>query len=122
MDFVVNLSKCRRKNRIYENILVVVDRLTKKRIYESMSSMETEDLLEAMHKRIFSCYGLSNSIVSDRGGQMISKLWHRICERYGIKIKLSSAHHSKIDGQIENANKVMKNYLRAYVRYAQGLF
>lgn len=74
LDFVVNLPKCRRRNRIYENILMVVDRLTKRRIYEPMSSMGTEDLLKALQRRIFSCYGLPRSIVSDRGGQMISKL------------------------------------------------
>lgn len=72
-----------------------------------------------MHRRIFSCYELSNSIVSDKNGQMISKLWQKICEKYEIESKLSSAHHSKIDGQIENANKVMKNNFRTYVRHAQ---
>lgn len=32
---------------------------------------------------------------------------------------MSSAHHPETDGQTENANKIMKNYLRAYVHYAQ---
>lgn len=84
-----------------------------------MGPMGTENLLEALHRRIFSCYGLPRTIVSDRGGQMISQLWQRICQRYGIKSKLSSAHHPETDGQTENANKVMKNYLRAYVKYSQ---
>ena len=99
--------------------MIVVDRLTKRRIYEPMGPMGTEDLLEALHRRVFSCYGLPKFIVSDRGGQMISKLWQRICQRYGIKSKLSSAHHPETDEQIENVNKILKNYLRAYVRYAQ---
>lgn len=84
-----------------------------------MADMGTEDLLEALHRRVFSCYGLPKSLVNDQGGQMISKLWQRICKRYGIKSKPSSAHHPETDGQTENASKVMKNYLRAYVRYAQ---
>ena len=50
---------------------------------------------------------------------MTSTLWRRLCERYGIKVKFSSAHHPETDGQTENANKVMKNYLRAYVSYLQ---
>lgn len=52
MDFVVDLPKYRRRNRIYENVLVVVDRLTKRKIYEPMGPMTTEDLLEALHRRI----------------------------------------------------------------------
>ena len=50
---------------------------------------------------------------------MTSKLWRRLCKRYSIRIKFSSAQHPETDGQTENANKVMKNYLQAYVNYAQ---
>ena len=119
LDFVTKLPKCRRRNQVFENILIIVDRLTKRRLYESMTSMGTQDLFEALKRRVICCYGLPQSIVSDRGGQMTAKLWNRICTRYGIKNKLSSAHHPETDGQTENANKVMKNYLRAYVRYVQ---
>ena len=51
---------------------------------------------------------------------MTSTLWRRLCERYGIRIKFSLAQHPETDGQTENANKVMKNYLRAYVSYTQN--
>ena len=34
-------------------------------------------------------------------------------------MKFSSAHHPKTDGQTKNANKVMKNYLRANISYTQ---
>ena len=50
---------------------------------------------------------------------MTSTLWRRLCQRYGINVKFSSAHHPETDGQTENANKVMKNYLRAYISHVQ---
>ena len=50
---------------------------------------------------------------------MTSTLWRRLCERYGIKVKFSSAQHSETDGQTKNANKVMKNFLQAYVNHVQ---
>ena len=50
---------------------------------------------------------------------MTSTLWRRLCERYGIRIKFSSAQHPETDGQTKNANKVMKNYLRVYVSHSQ---
>jgi hypothetical protein len=84
-----------------------------------MSFMRTKDLLDVMKRRIFCCYDLSRSIISDREKQMTAKLWKRICERYRIKLKLSSAHHSETNDQTENANKIMKNYLRAYIHFAQ---
>ena len=119
LDFVVKLPKCHRRGRTYENILVIVDRLTKRRLYEPMVDIGTKDVLEVLKRRVFSTYGLPNSIVHDRGTQLTAHLWKRICQRLGVKSKPSSAHHPETDGQTENANKVMKNYLRAYVRHAQ---
>ena len=74
MNFVMNLPKCRRKNRVYENILIVMNRLIKKKIYESMKFMNTKNLLKILHRRIFNCYEFSRFIVSDRENQMIFKL------------------------------------------------
>ena len=120
MNFVMNFSKCRKKNKIYKNILIMIDRFTKKKIYEFMKFMKTKNLLKILHRRIFNCYDFSISIINDRKKQMISKLWQKICKKYEINNKLSFAHHSKIDEQTKNANKIMKNYLKIYVKYAQN--
>ena len=72
-----------------------------------------------MHWRVFLVYGYPLSILNDREGQMTSTLWKRLCERHGIRIKFLSAQHPETDGQTKNANKVMKNYLQAYVSHVQ---
>ena len=118
LDFVVELPECHR-GKTFWHILVVVDRLTKRRIYKPLKSLSTAEFIEAMNRRVFSTHGYPLTIVNDRGGQMTSKLWKRLCERHSIRIKFSSAQHLETDGQTENANKVMKNYLQAYVNYAQ---
>ena len=119
LDFVVNLPEYCRRNQNFQHILVVVDRLTKQRIYEPLEGLSTSEFIEAMHRHVFSAHGYLFSIVNNCEGQMTSKLWRRLCERYSIRIKFSSAQHPETDGQTENANKVMKNYLQAYVNYAQ---
>jgi hypothetical protein len=118
-DFVTKLSKCRRRNQIFQNILVIVNRLTKRKLYESMTNIEIQNLFDAFKRRVFCCYDLPTSLMNDRGEQITAKLWKRICNRYDIKNKMFSAHHPETNDQIENANKSMKNYLRAYVKYAQ---
>ena len=90
---------------------MVVDRLTKQRIYEPLETLHTGEFIEAMHWRVFSAHGYPLSIVNDREGQMTSTLWKKLCECYGIRVKFSSAQHPETDGQTKNANKVMKNYL-----------
>ena len=119
LDFVVHLPECHRRNRVFQHILVVVDRLTKQQIYEPLENLSTSEFIDAMYRRVFSAHGFPLSIVSDRGGQMISTLWKRLCQRYGINVKLSLAQHPETDGQTENSNKVMKNYLQAYISHVQ---
>ena len=58
-------------------------------------------------------------MVNDQEGQMTVMMWKQLCKRYGINIKFSLAHHPEIDGQTKSANRVMKNYLRAYIVYTQ---
>ena len=119
IDFITKLPPCHRKGRTYENIMVVVDRLSKDRIFEPLTSLEVNDVYEAFNRRVLCTKGLPASVVSDRGSQFISHLWTRICQRKGIKIKLSSAHHPETDGQTEIVNKGIKAFLRSYVAYLQ---
>ena len=49
LDFVVDLLQCHRRNRIYCHILVVVDRLTKRRLYEPLETLSTGEFIEVMN-------------------------------------------------------------------------
>ena len=50
---------------------------------------------------------------------MTSTLWKQLCKKYGISIKFSSTYYPETDGQTENANKVVKNYLSAHINHIQ---
>ena len=97
----------------------MVNRLTKQRIYKPLESFSTSKFIKAMNHWVFLSYGYPLTIVNDRKGQIISTLWRRLCERWGIKIKFFLAQHLETDEQTKNANKVIKNYLRAYVSHTQ---
>ena len=49
LDFVVDLPEYHRRNRIYCLILVVVDRLTKRRLYEPLETLSTGKFIEVMN-------------------------------------------------------------------------
>ena len=68
LDFVVELPECHRRNRVYCHILVVVDKLTKQRIYEPLKGLSTSEFIEAMNHWVFLSHGFPLSIVNDRGG------------------------------------------------------
>jgi transposase InsO family protein len=68
---------------------------------------------------VFKLHGLPDTIVSDRGPQFASEFWKHVCERLGIEQSRSMAFHLQTDGQTEQMNAIMEQYLRVFVNYQQ---
>ena len=119
VDFITPLPKCLRYGRIFEHIMVVVDRLSKKKKFVALDSLEVQAVVQAFIDWIWREEGYPKSIVSDRGSQFVSHFWQRLCQRIGTSPKLSTSFHPETDGQTESANSALKQYLRAYVNYSQ---
>jgi len=119
MDYVVNLPDCERDGITYKHILVVVDRLTKMRHFIPCASLEADELASRFLQAIYSLHGCPDNIISDRGSQFISTFWNTLSKRLGVTLKPSSAYHPQTDGQTENANAFMEQYLRTYINFVQ---
>ena len=119
MDYVGPLPSSTYQGVTYRYILVVVDRLTKMRHIEPCVTMEAREAAQIYYRSVWKLHGLPDDITSDRGTQFTSHFWDRLCERVGTKARLSTAYHPQTDGQTENANNVMEQYLRHYVNYMQ---
>lgn len=79
LNFVVKLPECHQRGRIYKNVLMIVNRLTKRRLYKLITEIEIKTVLKILKRRIFSIYGLSDSIVHDKSTQLIIHFWKQIC-------------------------------------------
>jgi len=121
VDFIIDLpkSKSETTGQICRNIMVVTDRLSKQRHLIGCGSMEAKYTARLFLHHVWKHHGLPRTIVSDRGTQFTSKLWQRLCQRLGISTKLSTAFHPETDGQSENSNQILEQYLRSYVNYLQ---
>ena len=112
MDFITDLPE----SSTYDSIMVIVDHDVSKGIIlipcrKTIDAFETAKLyLDQVYRR----FGLPNSIISDRGPQFASRVFQLICERMGIKSKMSTAYHPQTDGQTERANQEVEAYLRIY--------
>ena len=116
MDFVTGLPR----SNDHDAIWVVVDRLTKQRhLVPCRTSVDARDLADLFLQHVFRLHGLPLTITSDRGPQFASAFWHRLCARLGVEPRLSTAFHPQTDGQIEQMNTVMEQYLQSYVNYIQ---
>jgi len=120
IDFVIGLPKSLGLNgELCQNLIVVVDRLTKQVYTISINNIIAEFIAAAFYQHIWKLYELPSSIISDRKTQFVSHFWHELCTRLDIQANLSTAFHPQTDGQIERLNAIIEQYLRAYVNYLQ---
>ncbi|MBW0461907.1 hypothetical protein O181_001622 [Austropuccinia psidii MF-1] len=104
----------------FDSILVIVDRFSKMAVFiPTMSSMNSLDFSHLLIKNNFSKHGLPSSIVSDRVSFFVSSFWSNLCQKLKISRDLSTAYHTKTDGQTEKVNQILKQYLWMYVSYPQ---
>ena len=118
-DFVVKLPKCCRRNCVFQHILMVVDRLTKRWLYKLLETLHTNEFINVMYHWMLFLYKFPLTTVNNRDSQMTATLWRWLCKRYNINIKFSLAHYPEMDGQTKSANRVMKNYFCTYIAYTQ---
>ncbi|KAI1007414.1 hypothetical protein K3495_g811 [Podosphaera aphanis] len=81
--------------------------------------MKAKDLAKFFVGDIWRLHGLCDSIVSDRGPLFVADFWKAVCHCLQINVSLSTAYHPETDGQTENANAFMEQYLRLYIDYSQ---
>ena len=116
IDFVTDIPAVKGANAICN----IIDRLSKERHHLATDKeIDAERLADVFVHHVWKLHGLPRSIISDRGTQFVNDFWKFFCKRLGINVRLSTAWHSKTDGQTERLNGVMEQYLKAYVNYLQ---
>ena len=72
VDFIVSLPPCRYRGRTYRHIMVIVDRLSKKKKFIALEDLRTETAVLGFLEYVWREEGYPESIVSDRGKQFVS--------------------------------------------------
>ena len=60
-------------------------------------------------------HGMPRSITTHRDPLFVSKFWQSLFSLSGTKLRMSSTYHPQTDGQTEVANRIIEQYLRAFV-------
>ncbi|KAF3662284.1 Zinc ion binding, putative isoform 1 [Capsicum annuum] len=118
MDFLTGLphSHCQ-----HDSIWVIVYRLTKSSYFLPVhKSYTTEDYAKLYIREIVRLYGVSLSIISDRGTQFTSQFWRFFQKGLGTQVHLSSSFYLQTDGQAERTIQTLKDMLRAYALDFKG--
>jgi len=114
MDFIIDLSTSNKFN----TICVVVDRIQKMAHFVRCKKTSIgEETTKLFIDNIYCYHGLLEDIISNRGPQFISKFWQLLIKILQVKIKLSSTFHLQTNGQTEQVNQILEQYLRCTINY-----
>lgn len=112
LDFIIGLPSFQN----HTAVLVVVDRFSKAvhfgMLPTNFTAAKVADLFAKMVCRLHS---MPKSIVSDRDPIFLSRFWQELFRLSGTKLRISTAYHPQSDGQTENVNKALQQYLRCFV-------
>jgi transposase InsO family protein len=113
MDFIPELPMTKSG---HNNILVIVDKLTKYGIFIPTTTKINEiKVAKLLFHHIISKYGIPKQMISDRDSKFTGRLWGELCKLIGAKRSLTTSYHPQADGQTEILNQTLEIALRCYV-------
>ncbi|RVW71395.1 Retrovirus-related Pol polyprotein from transposon opus [Vitis vinifera] len=66
-------------------------------------------VLKFLKENIFSRFGVPKAIISDGGAHFCNKPFEALLSKYGVKHKVATPYHPQTSGQVELANREIKN-------------
>lgn len=101
----------------FEAIIVIVDKLSKRAIFEPINKSATaQDVAQVFQDRLFSAHGMPRKIISDRDPRYTSNFWKSLVQLLNIECNLSTANHPETDGQSENIIRTLSNMLKSSIQ------
>ncbi|KAL6315825.1 hypothetical protein AAG906_008211 [Vitis piasezkii] len=72
-------------------------------------------VLKFLKENIFSRFGVPKAIINDGGTHFCNKPFETLLAKYGVKHKVATPYHPQTSGQVELANREIKNILMKVV-------
>jgi transposase InsO family protein len=100
----------------YDTLLVVVDHGLSKGIIliPTVKTVNSTGIAELLQDNAFKCYGLPDTIISDRDPRFASAVFQEWLKLLGIKSAMSTAYHPQSDGATERVMQEIQAYLSIY--------
>ena len=99
---------------------MIVNRLSKQAIFiPTTIHCTSEDLAVLFVTHVFSKHGVPEHITSNRSSEFISRFFHSLEKALEMKLHFTSGYHPEGDGQTEQTNQTLEQYLRIFCNYYQ---
>ena len=116
MDFIEQLPS----SSGFTAILVVIDQLSKQAIFiPTHNTITSPELTQLFLLHVFAKHGVPAHVTSDRGSEFASHFFQSLGKALDMKLHFTSGYHPEGDGQTEQANQTLEQYLQMYCNYQQ---
>ena len=114
MDFIKKLPL----SSGFNTILVIVDQLSKQSIFIlTHDTITSTKLAKLFIIHVFSKHGVPSHITSNCSSKFLSSFFWTLGKALDMKLHFTSSYHPEGDGQTENTNQTLEQYLRIYYNY-----
>ena len=117
MDLITDLPPITLPNRtIVDAVLSMVDHGLMKGVVLTpcAKTLTEEGAAEILLNHVYKCFGLPDTIISDRDPQFTTKSFQELLKLLGVKSKLTMAYHPQSDRTTECFNQEIKAYIGIY--------
>ena len=112
VDFIVELPESSGHNAI----MVVVDSVSKRAHFApTLTTITASGTACLFLQHVWRHHGLPRRVVSDRGPQFVAEFTRELYRMLGIKLAATTAYHPQGDGQTEQVNQELEQYLQLFV-------
>lgn len=93
---------------------MAIDTFTKWVKTELVGKITKENTVKFL-RSIVVCFGILNRLISDNGTQFTSKQFESFCDKHGIKHPRSSVNHPMTNDNVEQANGIILQGVKARI-------
>ncbi|RVW87328.1 Transposon Tf2-2 polyprotein [Vitis vinifera] len=110
-DRCQRLGKLTKRNQMPMNPILIVE------LFDAIPCKQNDHrvVLKFLKENIFSRFGVPKAIISDGGAHFCNKPFEALLSKYGVKHKVATPYHPQTSGQVELANREIKNILMKVV-------
>jgi len=116
-DFITGLPEAQGYDALF---ITCCHHTTQAHIIPTSTITLARGLATLFRDHVWKLHGLPETALSDRGPQFAAEFMKELNEILGIKTKLSTACHPQTDGQTEQVNQEIEQYLRMFVSHRQN--
>ncbi|MCO5560185.1 hypothetical protein L7F22_013793 [Adiantum nelumboides] len=119
IDFVGPIAPPAYKSHA-QYIIVATDYLTKWVEAKATTKNDAKKTAQFLYENIFTRYGLSIEIVSDRGTHFINEVIEQLLDEFMVIHRKSAPYHPQANGQAESTNKILVTILTKIVNESRA--